>query len=330
MFRPATTPAPVFVPEVFGPPAATALDPGAGSHGSEEASRAAVRTLCARAHAAALGHAATPLEGPAAGGGMADWNDLFGAVKARLRATVAGGTAQQARDPAAIVQARVLDCVEALDQLQAMLAQEVACRRQIDRELVTARMARERALAELGIAQADELRVRQLISHDSLTSLPSGAFFLERLDHALAYAEPQRRALAVLHLDLDGFRSINDAHGRATGDELLKIVAMRLTRAVRAEDMVSRIEADEFACMVAGIANREQLGHLACKLFDAVSAPLKIGKLRVTLHPSIGIAMCPDDGVTAEGLLGKAGEAMCRARRHLSGYSFCDRGAARR
>jgi len=76
---------------------------------------------------------------------------------------------------------------------------------------------------------------------------------------ALAHSEPQRRALAVLYLDLDGFKQVNDTHGHDAGDQLLRIVAARLARAIRAEDMVSRLGGDEFACVLSDLPSREQL-----------------------------------------------------------------------
>jgi diguanylate cyclase (GGDEF)-like protein len=128
----------------------------------------------------------------------------------------------------------------------------------------------------------------------------------------------------VLYLDLDGFKPINDLHGHDAGDELLRIVAARLARSIRAEDMVCRLGGDEFACLLSDPLNRERLGHLACKLFDAVSAPLQLGPLKLTVRPSIGIAVCPTDGATTDALLKCADAAMYRAKRHQSGYAFFD------
>ena len=103
---------------------------------------------------------------------------------------------------------------------------------------------------------------------------------------------------------------------------MLGIVAQRLQRAIRAEDMVSRLGGDEFACLVIGLASHQQLKRLAAHLFDVVSAPVRIGELRLTVRPSIGIAMCPDDAVTADALINKADAAMYRAKREQIGYAF--------
>jgi diguanylate cyclase (GGDEF)-like protein len=260
---------------------------------------------------------------------FADWGDLLSAVNARLRLTVgkrpAAASQPQAHDTAGRVRDCVLECAAALDHLHATLTQEIGRRQQLEREIFDARTALAFARAELVGTQDGERRARHLSLHDGLTSLPNRSFFHERLDRALAHLEPERPALAVLYLDLDGFKPINDAHGHDAGDELLRIVAVRLSRAVRAEDVVGRLGGDEFACLLVGLLNREQLSQLACKLFDAVSAPLTIGQLKLSVCPSIGIAMCPTDGATAEALLKSADAAMYSAKRHRTGYAFVDR-----
>ena len=192
-------------------------------------------------------------------------------------------------------------------------------------EVFDAQAALAQARAELAGTQAQESRARHLALHDELTQLPNRSFFRERMEHALAQREQQGQSLALLTLDLDGFKLINDAHGHDTGDAVLRIVAARLARAVRATDMVSRLGGDEFACLMANLHSRDQLSRLACKLFDAVSAPLKTGKLTFNVCPSIGIAIGPSDGVTAEALLESADGAMVRAKRQQTVYAFFDR-----
>jgi diguanylate cyclase len=258
---------------------------------------------------------------------IGDWDDLLSAVKARLKLTVGEGlpaTSERDVHDAHWFQASVLECVAALDQLHTTLTHELDRCRQLKVEVAEAETALAQARAELAGTRAGERRARHLAMHDGLTSLPNRRFFGEQLDHALAQVAPRRPAIAVLYLDLDGFKPINDAHGHATGDELLKIVAARLARAVRAGDMVGRLGGDEFACLLADSLNREQLTQLASKLVDAVSAPLQVGPLKLTVRPSIGIAICPTDGITAEALLKSADTAMYRAKRHQCGYAFFD------
>ena len=254
-----------------------------------------------------------------------DWDDLFCAVKSRLTLTVGELSAlsePRARGTADRIRASVLECVGALDQLQTTLTNEIARRQQLELEVFEAQTALALAHAELVGTQATERHARHLALRDSLTSLPNRSFFRERIDHALAHAEPRGQALAVLYLDLDAFKPINDPHGHEIGDELLRIVAVRLARAVRSADVVSRLGGDEFGCLLAGLDSRVQLSHLVCKLFDAVSAPVKIGELKLTVRPSIGIAMCPGDGATSDALLRNADAAMYRAKRQKTGYAF--------
>lgn len=245
---------------------------------------------------------------------------LFGAITARLRSSVA-----QASDGPGSLHATVLECVQALEQLQTTVVQERGYSRRIERELVEARSALAHTRQELLGTQAGERHARHLAQHDSLTALPNRSLFHTRLADALQTDDHHAPALAVLFLDLDGFKPINDRHGHDTGDEMLRIVAQRLSRNIRAGDLVCRFGGDEFACLLANPMGREQLSQLAAKLFDAVSAPLKVGALELTVRPSIGIAVCPDDGHTAAMLLKRADTAMYDAKRRQMGYAFFDR-----
>lgn len=212
-----------------------------------------------------------------------------------------------------------------VEQLQMELARQRDGRRQLEREVGSLRARLAAARTELVGTQAGEHQARHLALHDSLTSLPNRRHFLQRLDHALAHVERRSPTVAILYLDLDAFKPINDTHGHQTGDDVLRIVAARLARAVRANDMISRLGGDEFACLPAAGLTWEQLGHLAQKLIAVVSAPLTIGTLTFAVHPSIGIATYPTDGTTAPELLTSADAAMYRAKRDGVGYSFVDR-----
>ncbi len=223
-----------------------------------------------------------------------DWSDLLGAVKARLQ-RIDGDLrpAEPEFEPlgqAEVVRAAasVLECVAALDQLQATLTHEFA-----------RRQARNHAL----VALADRTVLRR-----------HGA-------SVMATAESG----AIVHLDLDDFRAVNQAHGRDVGDAVLGIVATRLAHAIRADDLVNRIGGDEFVILLGGLPSGDHLSHLACKLFDAVSAPLTIGALRLTVRPSLGVAALPHDGGSLDELLTNARAAMRRAKRSHCGYAFFDR-----
>lgn len=129
-------------------------------------------------------------------------------------------------------------------------------------------------------------------------------------------------AFSLLYLDIDSIKLIHDDHGQEIGDGLRCAIAMRLERSLRANDAVNYLGGDRFICLVGGWLDHDQLSHLACKLFDIVSAPFRIELLNVSVRPSIGIAMSPSDGDTSEALLKSADAAMLRAKRMQSGYAF--------
>ncbi|HWI10022.1 MAG TPA: GGDEF domain-containing protein, partial [Burkholderiaceae bacterium] len=160
--------------------------------------------------------------------------------------------------------------------------------------------------------------------HDGLTRLPNAEYFRTRVDNALARVRQHEQPVAVLFLDLDDFKAINDTHGHATGDAVLRIVAARLVGGIRAEDLVSRIGGDEFACLLVGVQDRARLSRLVCQMFDSVAGPLTIGRVGLSVRASIGIAMSPADGATSVALMKNADAAMYRAKRQKRGYVFFD------
>ena len=255
-----------------------------------------------------------------------DWDNLFNAVKSRLRSLVHEPLAPLVLPPVAAerVHDGVLDCVGALDKLHGLLKHELALRQQLEREIFDLHATLVQARAELVSTETGKIRARHLALHDGLTALPNGQFFRNQLNHMLSPVGPHREGFAVLYLDLDGFRPINDAHGRDAGDALLRIVAARLTQAMATGDTVSRVGGDEFACLLTTLPSRAQLGQMAVALYDAVSAPVKLGPLHLTVRASIGIATGPADGTTAEALLNNADRAMHCAKRYRTGYAFFD------
>lgn len=251
-----------------------------------------------------------------------DWDALFAAVADRLSQGVAGPLTAGAD-----LRSVVTECLQALSFLRGMRAQERGDERAFEQELRHASDALAAAHGELVQVRLGERRDSHLAQHDSLTSLPNRDRFSARRDHDLLSGEQRAPSLAVLFLDLDGFKPINDHHGHDTGDELLRIIASRLSSSVRKQDMVCRLGGDEFACVLSEPRGREQLSQIAAKLFDAVSAPLTVGALKLRVRPSIGIAMCPDDGDTATKLLEHADSALYRAKCGQLGFAFFDRSA---
>lgn len=264
----------------------------------------------------AAGSSGAPGDHPSAA--LGDLAVLLSAVQARLRgATRDTGTTlpQDGQD-----QGTIIECAEALGQLHTLFADEVARHDALKMEVFDAHTALAQARAELRGTQAGERQARHRALHDGLTALPNRSFFMEELTLALgATRDPD---MAVMYLDLDAFKPINDLHGHAVGDEMLRIVAARLARVMRSQDVVSRLGGDEFACLLKGLSDRERLHQLATEMHNAVSAPCRIGALTLSVRPSIGIACCPADGNSVEDLLNKADAAMYRAKRAGSGHVF--------
>jgi diguanylate cyclase len=269
-------------------------------------------------------HGATP--GPRLQLASDDWDILLAAILDRLRSIVRDrpgvNGASHPLGSSARRKEEVLECVAALESLLPSLALERGRSRQLERDLGGAQAELAEARGELAGTRDGERLARHLALHDSLTGLPNRRSFGEQLDQLLGRAEGQRTGLAILYLDLDDLKSINDQHGHDIGDELLRIAATRMRRGLRAQDMVSRLGGDEFACLLPDLLSREELSHLACKLFDTVSAPMQVGPCRLMIRPSIGITTCPSDGATAAALLKQADIAMYRAKRGQTGYAF--------
>jgi len=160
-----------------------------------------------------------------------------------------------------------------------------------------------------------EARLSHDAMHDVLTGLPNRNMFYDRLEHALASARRYNRMAATLYLDLDGFKEVNDTHGHAIGDMLLKQVAHRLERSMRAEDTVSRFGGDEFAIVLSTISAEPDCQHVAAKLIQVLSAAYEIEGLTLHISASVGAAVFPTHGEDARELILHADAAMYRAKR---------------
>ena len=168
--------------------------------------------------------------------------------------------------------------------------------------------------AEIAERRQAEARVHHMAYHDSLTGLPNRALLADRLERAMRTAARSERQLAVMFLDLDRFKTINDSLGHQTGDHLLKEVASRLCRAVRASDTVARLGGDEFVVLAPGIRNAAEAGAVAEKILDALDAPFPFEGRMLHITPSIGICLYPDDGVDVDTLMRHADAAMYHAK----------------
>ncbi len=175
--------------------------------------------------------------------------------------------------------------------------------------------ARLRAeLARLGAAVA---QVEELAYHDDLTGLPNRALMTDRLNRAVALASRDSLRVAVLLLDLDRFKEVNDGLGHAAGDRLLVEVARRLSATVRQSDTVARYGGDEFVVMLPRVDDGRSVGRVTRKIRERLEMPVWIDGVRVTIGASIGIAVYPCDGATPAELLAKADARMYRHKARL-------------
>src|SRR5450631_2488765 len=164
--------------------------------------------------------------------------------------------------------------------------------------------------------------LEQRTLHDSTTGLPNRALFDDRLTHAIALAKRHSWMLAVMFLDLDRFKCINDTYGHAVGDVVLKEVAKRLLQHTREEDSVCRNGGDEFLYLLMNPQGSENIERIASGLLKAIGQPIDMGDLQPVIKASIGIAVYPDDGTTGEQLIRNADSAMYRAKKSVSGRIF--------
>jgi diguanylate cyclase (GGDEF)-like protein/PAS domain S-box-containing protein len=159
-----------------------------------------------------------------------------------------------------------------------------------------------------------ERELRRLAYTDRLTGLPNRALFYDRLERALVMAKRRDAPVAVLFLDLDRFKIINDSLGHQIGDEVLVAVAQRLRGCLRAEDTLARLGGDEFAILLPELANRRDIYVVTDKCLSALSAAELIGRHELTVNASIGVAISPQDGADLQHLLRSADAAMYRAK----------------
>jgi len=179
------------------------------------------------------------------------------------------------------------------------------------------------AFHDVSAAQAKSLEMSHLAQHDALTDLPNRVLFNDRLTQAIALAERQGKQLAVMFVDLDHFKKINDSLGHDVGDKLLQSVAGRLIACVRRSDTVSRLGGDEFVVLLAQVEHAEDAAYSARKILRALAAPHIIDNKSLDINVSIGVSTYPTDGQDAEALMNRADNAMYEAKEHgRNNYQF--------
>jgi diguanylate cyclase (GGDEF)-like protein/PAS domain S-box-containing protein len=169
---------------------------------------------------------------------------------------------------------------------------------------------------DVSAARAMSLKMSYLAQHDFLTELPNRMLLNDRLTQAIAAARRHRASLAVLFVDVDHFKRINDSLGHTIGDELLKSISRRLVTCVRTSDTVSRHGGDEFVVLLSEVARAEDAALSADKILAVLRAPHRLEKRDLRITVSVGIGVYPDDGTDAETLLKNADRALLHAKEH--------------
>lgn len=206
------------------------------------------------------------------------------------------------------IEDKVQECAEDLHAINTALAKEIKERKKLEQKLSD--------------SEAEEAKTRYLAYHDVTTGLANRTLFNERLDHALVQAERHDWTLAILFIDLNKFKIINDTHGHDIGDRVLQTVGERLKASVRDEDTVSRIGGDEFMCLLLEVKEAENVENIVLTISAKIAEDFEINGIPLVVESSIGIALYPKDGTTAETLLKNADTAMYEAKQNNEAYAF--------
>lgn len=167
---------------------------------------------------------------------------------------------------------------------------------------------------DISLRKTAEAQIQYLSSHDALTGLPNRVLFQDRLENAISVASRDHRRVALLNLDMDNFKLLNDSLGHTAGDALLRGVASRLKRCIRETDSLSRLGGDAFLIALTDIKNIESINTMLMAVLEQVATPMDIVGRTLSLTCSIGVAVYPDDGDQIETLLKRADKAMYHAK----------------
>ena len=163
--------------------------------------------------------------------------------------------------------------------------------------------------------EVDNLKLKAMAMHDALTGLPNRILLMDRLDSSIAHARRNKQNMAVLFLDLDGFKKINDTFGHDAGDAVLKITADRMVATIRQEDTVARLGGDEFILTLCELSGHEDVEKMMSKLLQVISHRYDIDGHRLNITASIGVGLYPQHGEDGESLIKSADQALREAKR---------------
>jgi diguanylate cyclase (GGDEF)-like protein len=168
---------------------------------------------------------------------------------------------------------------------------------------------------EMHVRTLAETKLTYLSTHDPLTDLANQSLFYDRLTHAITRAERNSQGLAVLYLDLDSFKSINDAYGHEFGDQVLLVIADRLKNSVRASDTVARLGSDEFAVILENISSDQDITRVSQKIMAAAAEEIRLQELIARMTVSCGISCFPKNGKSPNNLIRQADIAMTEVKK---------------
>jgi diguanylate cyclase (GGDEF)-like protein len=183
---------------------------------------------------------------------------------------------------------------------------------QVIGRLDDASAGQERLETELAVVAEAREEYRSLAYHDGLTGLPNRSLFHDRLGLAITHSSRRQGHLALLYLDVDNFKGVNDAFGHGSGDRVLVELAGRIRAAVRAEDTVARLGGDEFVVLLAHVSGAGDAARVAAKVLDSVRPPFRVDGHEVSIAASVGMSVYPDDGTSPDDLMRHADGAMYR------------------
>jgi diguanylate cyclase (GGDEF)-like protein len=222
---------------------------------------------------------------------------------------------ERALDMSEEVEVKVQQCAEDLATVNDALAEEIDERKKLESQL-------SKSEAALSKSKLQERKSRHLALHDAATGLSNLTLFNDRLRNGLAQAQRHGWRLAVMFIDLDEFKGINDRHGHDIGDRVLQLTAQRLQTFVRGGDTISRRGGDEFLFLMLEAKDENNAANLAAKIIDNVAEPCEVEGVKLTVRPSIGIAVYPEDGKSVQELLRNADIAMYAAKQQKSGRAL--------
>ncbi|MDO8334379.1 MAG: diguanylate cyclase [Nitrosomonas sp.] len=212
------------------------------------------------------------------------------------------------------VEQKIAKAADDLKLVNIKLTEEIDERIAIESELANTKTDLAELRDDLSKAQVKTEEAQQIALQDALTGLPNRVSFEQGLDHGLIRAKRHSWGLAVLFIDIDKFKNINDSYGHNLGDQVLMMVANRLKSFVRDEDIVSRWGGDEFVCLLFEVKQEADVTHLAEKMINRIAEACKFDGIILSIRVSIGIAIYPADGDTADVLFKNADTAMYKAK----------------